>query len=338
MLTQDKIEEEKKISILKLSIGKVARNRLKNSEVKTFSSYKNEITSWKSENISSNRKKFQQCIRHKGSLQTNIWKIEQPLEFINDEFKNSLKKIKNVHIILSNDILFSADGTKLKFYGTVVLYLLNGLDSMKFYVTNTQNIIGCPDAIGLKLININRFIKNKNFDSNNYFNFVISMYPDVICNNMGLAKTYAHSISLDLSTILKSAKSFPISINQRDNHREIIDNALKMNVIEPSVNIFNLNNGFWQILLKKSDCLKTAFSTSFGDKFYQYNVMPQGLSNAPATCQRVMDKVLKGINNVIVYLDDIIIALNSVKEHKIDLNNVLSALRKANFMSNQLNV
>ncbi|OAF66211.1 hypothetical protein A3Q56_06070 [Intoshia linei] len=247
----DRIEQSEKIALLKLSIGKVARNRLKNSEVKTFSSYKKESTSWKSKNISSNRKKFQQCIRHNyesastfmsrlyihankckfidideriqdqllfginnAAIETELknrklmpnkqiravykqtsGEIEQPLEFINDEFnvillfiidseshvnfinKNSLKKFKNVPIIPSNNILLSADGTKLKFYETVV-YLINGLDSMKCYVTNTQNIIGCPDAIGLKLININRSIKNKNFDSNNYVNSVISMYPD----------------------------------------------------------------------------------------------------------------------------------------------------------------
>jgi hypothetical protein len=59
--------------------------------------------------------------------------------------------------------------------------------------------------------------------------------------------------------------------------------------------------------------------------------MPQGLANAPSTCQRTMDKVFGHINDVIVYMDDIIVASSTIAEHKIDLMNVLMALRNAGF-------
>ena len=42
---------------------------------------------------------------------------------------------------------------------------------------------------------------------------------------------------------------------------------------------------------------------------YEFNVMPFGLCNGPATFQRLMDLLLAGIqwNNCLVYLDDIIV-------------------------------
>ena len=41
---------------------------------------------------------------------------------------------------------------------------------------------------------------------------------------------------------------------------------------------------------------------------FQFRVMPFGLSNAPATFERLMDRVLQGLwwSRCLVYLDDII--------------------------------
>ena len=52
---------------------------------------------------------------------------------------------------------------------------------------------------------------------------------------------------------------------------------------------------------------KTAFTTRFG--IYEFNVMPFGLCNVPATFQRLMDRIYKDIawKFVVVYLDDTII-------------------------------
>ena len=60
-------------------------------------------------------------------------------------------------------------------------------------------------------------------------------------------------------------------------------------------------------MLDPEDRHKTAFTTR--DGLYEFNVMPFGLTSAPATFQRLMDTVLAGLlwKNVMVYLEDILI-------------------------------
>ena len=74
---------------------------------------------------------------------------------------------------------------------------------------------------------------------------------------------------------------------------------------------------------------KTAFTCHLG--LYQYRRMPFGLTNAPATFQRLMGKLFGGREweYVYVYLDDILIASQSVQEHLDHLQKVAQRLRDA---------
>ena len=75
---------------------------------------------------------------------------------------------------------------------------------------------------------------------------------------------------------------------------------------------------------------KTAFTTGKGH--YEFNVMPFGLSNAPATFQRLMDLVLAGrlqYEQCLVYLDDVIVFSSTFEEHTSRLRSVFDRLVKA---------
>ena len=55
----------------------------------------------------------------------------------------------------------------------------------------------------------------------------------------------------------------------------------------------DLASGYWQVAMNQHDREKTAFVTRYST--YEFNVMPFGLCNAPATFQRLMDRIYDGI-------------------------------------------
>src|SRR5260364_473589 len=69
---------------------------------------------------------------------------------------------------------------------------------------------------------------------------------------------------------------------------------------------------------------------------YEFNVMPFGLYNAPATFQRLMDKILRPFINkfVVVYLGYITIYYRTFEEHCQHLQTVFNTLEEANLKLN----
>ena len=95
----------------------------------------------------------------------------------------------------------------------------------------------------------------------------------------------------------------------------------------------DLVSGFHQIGVAECDRHKTSFRGTNGQ--YEFNVMPMGLTNAPAIFQRAMHKALGSLCGnqgcSVVYLDDIIIHSRNLAEHATHLRLVLAALHKEGY-------
>ena len=92
----------------------------------------------------------------------------------------------------------------------------------------------------------------------------------------------------------------------------------------------DLASGYWQVEIAEKDKEKTAFVCGAG--LFEFNVMPFGLCNAPATFQRMMDEVLADLDLKVGqdYIDDIIIGLETLDEHIVDLEKLFQKLREVN--------
>lgn len=105
---------------------------------------------------------------------------------------------------------------------------------------------------------------------------------------------------------------------------ELIDRLGSANYIST----LDLSRGYWQVPMSAHSKAKTAFATPFG--LFEFNVMPFGLQGAPSTFQRMMDQLLRGLeDHAAAYLDDVVIHSVTWTEHLMALRKVLERLRAA---------
>lgn len=79
----------------------------------------------------------------------------------------------------------------------------------------------------------------------------------------------------------------------------------------------DLRNGFHHVDIEEQSKGFTQFKTPDGQ--YEYNKLPFGLANAPAAFVKYLKKVLKGFeqsDDIIIFMDDILIATKDIKEHE----------------------
>ena len=89
------------------------------------------------------------------------------------------------------------------------------------------------------------------------------------------------------------------------------------------------NSGYWQITVSKKDQDKTSFVCHAG--MYRYKRILFGLTNAPATFQRIRDILLGPYKwkSCLVYLDDVIIFSRDAESHFRHVEQVLNVLKDA---------
>ena len=91
----------------------------------------------------------------------------------------------------------------------------------------------------------------------------------------------------------------------------------------------DLQSGYWQVPVSHSDQEKTAFCPGPGMGLFQFRRMPFGLTGAPSTFQRLMDKVLRGLPFVTIYLDDILVHSATEEKHCQHLQEVFTRITAA---------
>ena len=105
-----------------------------------------------------------------------------------------------------------------------------------------------------------------------------------------------------------------------------IDDSLRLLGNQQWFSTMDLASGYWQVAMSPEAKRKAAFVTNEG--LFQFRVMPFGLCNAPATFERLMDRVLCGMrwSRCLVYLDDVISFGKTVPEAILRLEEVLARL------------
>ncbi|KAL0198818.1 hypothetical protein M9458_007358, partial [Cirrhinus mrigala] len=121
-------------------------------------------------------------------------------------------------------------------------------------------------------------------------------------------------------------ESVRLSHNQYTTPR--IDDGLDCLAGSKWFSVLDLRSGYYQIAMGEEDKEKTAFICPLG--FFQFERMPQGITGAPATFQRLMEKAVGDMHllQVIVYLDDIIVFGRTLEEHEERLLKVLDRLQE----------
>lgn len=90
----------------------------------------------------------------------------------------------------------------------------------------------------------------------------------------------------------------------------------------------DLKAGYWQLPLDSKDTEKTAFVAN--GQLYEFHCLPFGMVNGPPSFMLLMNDILKGLKNTLVYLDDVIIFTVTKEEQELSLRLVLARVAEYN--------
>ncbi|KAL0152873.1 hypothetical protein M9458_051806 [Cirrhinus mrigala] len=138
--------------------------------------------------------------------------------------------------------------------------------------------------------------------------------------NPGLTQLFDSALTMNKIT---KADSFPLP-----RVKDCVDRVGSANFVSK----LDLLKGYWQVPLTPRASEISVFVTP--DHFMQYKVLVFGIRNAAATFQRLMQRVLVGVTNCEVYIDDGVVYSSSWEEHVKALEDVFSKLAAASLTLN----
>ncbi|RUS77523.1 hypothetical protein EGW08_014707 [Elysia chlorotica] len=93
----------------------------------------------------------------------------------------------------------------------------------------------------------------------------------------------------------------------------------------------DLTKGYHQIRVRPSDVHKTAFVTM--GQHYEFLRMPFGMVNSGMTMTRAVRRLLEGMDNVVDYIDDLLVHTKTWEEHLQVLEELFKRLKAANLVA-----
>lgn len=116
-----------------------------------------------------------------------------------------------------------------------------------------------------------------------------------------------------------------------------IDELLQSTKRDCFMSTLDLRSSYWQVKVREADRDKTAFVCPLGT--YRFKRMPFGLRNAPATFQRLIDRLrsCSSLQDVtlLAYLDDLLVISQGYQQHLQDLEAVFKRLTEFNLHVNR---
>lgn len=153
----------------------------------------------------------------------------------------------------------------------------------------------------------------------------------------GVIRESESPFSSPIVVVKKKNGDIRLCIDYRKLNLQTIKDAYALPILEESFSaltgskwfsVLDLKSGYYQIEMQEEDKAKTAFVTPLG--FWEFNRMPQGVTNAPSTFQRLMKKCMGSLHlkEVLVFIDDLIIFSDTLEEHESRLLRVLNRLKE----------
>ena len=143
--------------------------------------------------------------------------------------------------------------------------------------------------------------------------------------DLGVIRKSQSPYSSAVVLVKKKDKSLHFCIDLKRLNQQTVPDSYAIPRIEETLDalhgakwfsVLDLKSSYWQVEVEESDRHLTAFQVgTLG--FFECNRMPFGLSNAPATFQRLMETCMGDhyLNYCLLYLDDIVVFSETYEEH-----------------------
>ena len=224
----------------------------------------------------------------------------------------------------SETTIIAYGGSRIKPLGTIecVVTAKNEISMQQFLImdTGTMSILGLKACVDLNLIRRLDTVKQSTdtkqfkglgcFATNINIELIVTAHPSV-----------------------KPARRIPLKI--MDAVKSQLDNMVEREIITmvdgPTDWVSNMV-GYWQMKLNEEASKMCTFSTPFGN--YRYLRLPFGIKLASELFQKHNARNFAGIDGVIVYFDDILVAAETKEKHDDIMQQVMQRAKEQNIKFN----